>query len=75
MINTLLLAVELTCGHYTIDNRSNDPINEFDYKIVAQAQEQCQKRYPNNPCLKTLIKRGPRSHSVICGPKPKVVGE
>jgi hypothetical protein len=75
VINALLLAAELTCGHYTIDNRSKEPVTDFDLKVADKARDECQKRYPNNPCLKTLIKWKPLSHSVICGPKPKIVGE
>ncbi len=75
MVKTLLLAAELTCGHYNIDNRSKEPITDFDIKVADKARDQCQIRYPNNPCLKTLIKYAPRRHGVICGPKPKIVGE
>lgn len=76
MLSVLLLAAELTCGHYKIDNRSSEPLTEYDYKTIERARDRCQEKFPKtSPCLKVFIKTAPKSYKVICGPKPKIVGE
>lgn len=45
------------------------PITNYDKAVIKTATKRCKELYPEAPCLAKLIKTGPQSFQVLCGPK------
>lgn len=65
-----LFAQDLECPPIEMENKTDQPFNKMDYRVLSFAQNDC-KAIPNNPCVIKFIKVAPQIWDVDCGKELK----
>ena len=72
MIAKVALLVGLVCPQTVQVNKTSEPWNDHDAKILQTVKKRCGELYPEAPCVKLFRKFDSQSYTVLCGYEGKI---
>lgn len=66
---TLMILLNLSCPKTIMQNATEFPWNDHDYKTLEYCKKRCVQIYEKSPCVTFFRKFGKQDYTVLCGEK------